>query len=63
MPARALDDDKALSSALDNVIMFLTRRCDLKLYESFNINITKDEKWYATEEECRADNKIEINRF
>ena len=33
------------------------------LYKNFNFNYTKNVKWYATKEECLADNKIEIVNF
>ena len=33
------------------------------LYHKFNLNYAKNAKWYATKEECLADNRIEIVKF
>lgn len=33
------------------------------LYKEFNLNIAKNAKWYATKEECLADNQIEVVKF
>lgn len=33
------------------------------LYKEFNLNIAKNVKWYATKEECLADNQIEVVKF